>query len=135
MRTFKTIGSEVSADSVLGIISDPFGAAVLREPSESNVSRCARPGDGELRVFATANAASTGIAGTYVAENGERLTFVMLAEDPGRLTVPDDAEEGTEPVGPYEFCNPLQAAMLDAITGHPYGPDLADLSPFAPTES
>ena len=86
-------------------------------------------------MFSTANGASTGIAGIYEAENGERLTFVMLAEDPGRLVVPEGAEEGTLPVGPYEFCNPLQTAMLDAITGHPYGPALDELSPFAPTGS
>ena len=61
-----------------------------------------------------------------------RLTFAMLADDPARLTIPDDAPEGSEPQGPFEFCDPLQAAMLDAITGHPYGPDLDDLGPVAP---
>lgn len=127
--------NRTSCEMIHATIEDPdgIGAAILRDAPDSAVARCARPGDGELRVFATASGASTGLAGTYVAENGERLTFTMLAEDPGRLTVPEDAEEGAEPEGPYEFCNPLQGALLDAITGHPYGPALADLSPADPS--
>lgn len=127
--------NRTSCEMIHTTIVDPdgIGATILRPSADSNVARCARPGDGELRVFATAAGTATGLAGSYDAPNGERLTFVMLAEDPGRLTVPDDAEEGTEPLGPYEHCNPLHAAMLSAITGHPYGPDLADLAPIDPS--
>ena len=127
--------NRTSCEMIHATIDDPsgVGASILRQPTASNVAHCARAGEGELRVFATAEGASTGMAGTYVAENGERLTFVMLAEDPGRLVVPEGAEEGTEPAGPYDFCNPLHVALLDAITGHPYGPELTDLSPFTPS--
>jgi hypothetical protein len=126
--------SKTSCEMIHATISDPsgIGASILRKPTLSNVAHCARAGSGTLRVFATADGASTGIAGTYIAENGEQLTFVMLAEDPGRLTVPEGAGDGTEPEGPYEFCNTLQIALLDAITGHPYGPALEDLSPLFP---
>ncbi|MDG1877963.1 MAG: hypothetical protein P8I99_11205 [Acidimicrobiales bacterium] len=127
--------NRTSCEMIHTTIVDPggVGAAILRQPTSSNVANCARAGKGELRLLATADGASTGMAGTYIAESGERLTFVMLAEDPDRLSVPEGAEEGTEPIGPYEFCNPLQVALLDAITGHPYGPALDELSPFAPT--
>jgi len=108
------------------------GASVLPSAAESPVAGCAGSTGSALRVFAVARDSTTGLAGWYDAPNGERLTFAMLADDPSRFTVPDEAPEGTEPAGPYEFCNPLQAAMLDAITGHPYGPDLDDLGPVAP---
>ena len=111
---------------------DDVGASVLPSAAESPVAGCAGSTGSALRVFAVARDSTTGLAGWYDAPNGERLTFAMLADDPSRFTVPDDAPEGTEPIGPYEFCNPLQAAMLDAITGHPYGPDLDDLGPVAP---
>ncbi|MGB1655516.1 MAG: D-alanyl-D-alanine carboxypeptidase [Acidimicrobiales bacterium] len=126
--------NRTSCEMIHATIDDPsgIGAAILRKPTTSNVAHCARAGAGTLRVFATADGDATGIAGTYVAENGERLTFVMLAEDPGRLTVPEGAPDDTEPVGPFEFCNPLQVALLDAITGHPYGPALQELSPLTP---
>jgi hypothetical protein len=96
------------------------------------VASCAGSAGDNLRVFAVATGSTTGLTGWFDAPNGERLTFAMLADDPARLTIPDDAPEGSEPEGPFEFCNPLQAAMLDAITGHPYGPDLDDLGPVAP---
>ena len=111
---------------------DDVGASVLPSAAESPVAGCAGSTGSALRVFAVARDSTTGLAGWYDAPNGERLTFAMLADDPSRFTVPDEAPEGTEPAGPYEFCNPLQAAMLDAITGHPYGPDLDDLGPVAP---
>jgi hypothetical protein len=111
---------------------DGVGASVLPSAAEGPVAGCAGSTGSTLRVFAVARDSATGLAGWFDAPNGERLTFAMLADDPSRFTVAGDAPEGTEPIGPYEFCNPLQAAMLDAITGHPYGPDLDDLGPVAP---
>lgn len=127
--------NRTSCEMIHATIADPsgVGAAILREPASSNVAACTGGADGELRVFATAVGAATGIAGTYLADNDERLTFVMMAEDPGRLTVAEDAPEGTEPEGPFGFCNELQSAMIDAITGHPYGPALDELSPVSPS--
>jgi hypothetical protein len=111
---------------------DGVGASVLPTAGDSPVASCAGSTGDSLRVFAVATGSTTGLTGWFDAPNGERLTFAMLADDPARLTIPDDAPEGSEPQGPFEFCNPLQAAMLDAITGHPYGPDLDDLGPVAP---
>ncbi|MEO0494626.1 MAG: D-alanyl-D-alanine carboxypeptidase [Actinomycetota bacterium] len=111
---------------------DGVGNAVIPRAADGPVARCAGSADDDLHVFAVAKGSTTGLTGWFDAPNGERLTFTMLADDPSRLVVAEDAPEGTEPVGPYEFCNPLQAAMLDAITGHPYGPDLDDLAPVSP---
>jgi len=131
--------NRTNCEMIHATIVDPdgIGAQVLRPSTESNVARCADEGEGRLLVFATAAGAATGVAGTYEAPGGDRLSFVMLAEDPSRLIAPEpeEGEEGepAEPVGPYEHCNALQAAMLAAVTGHPYGPDLAELSPAAPS--
>ena len=111
---------------------DGVGASVLPRAANSPVAGCAGSASSDLRVFAVSHDSTTGLAGWFDAPNGERLTFAMLADDTSRFAVPDDAPEGAEPLGPFEFCNPLQAAMLNAITGHPYGPDLDDLGPVAP---
>ena len=123
-----------TCEMIHATIVDPtgVGARVLPSAADSPVARCAGSADTDLRVFAVAKGSTTGLAGWFDAPNGERLSFAMLADDPSRLTVPDDAPEGSEPLGPFEFCNPLQAAMLDAITGHPYGPNLDNLGPVAP---
>ena len=109
-----------------------WGPVSSRQQAESPVAGCAGSTGSALRVFAVACDSTTGLAGWYDAPNGERLTLrcwrTIRQGSPSRTT----PLEGTEPIGPYEFCNPLQAAMLDAITGHPYGPDLDDLGPVAP---
>ena len=131
--------NRTNCEMIHATIVDPdgIGARILRPAADSNVARCVDEGEGRLQVFATAAGAATGVAGTYDAPNGERLSFVMLAEDPSRLIAPEaeEGEEAVEPVGPYAHCNTLQAAMMAAITGHPYGPDLADLSPVPPATS
>ncbi|MEM9203169.1 MAG: D-alanyl-D-alanine carboxypeptidase [Actinomycetota bacterium] len=109
---------------------DGVGASVLSPIESSPLAACAA-GPGEMRVMATASGTATGLTGWYDAPNGERLTFTMLAEDATRLDPPEDDPEG-EPVGPFEQCNTLQAALIDAIAGHPYGPDLGDLAPLDP---
>ena len=58
----------------------------------------------------------------YTHANGDTITFSMLANA-------DDDPDGEAPA-PFEPCNSLQRAMLDAIVGHPYGPELADLEPL-----
>lgn len=84
-----------------------------------------------MYVMATVSDTATGLTGWYDAPNGERLTFTMLAEDPTRLETPPD-DPAAEPAGPFPYCNALQAAMLEAIAGHPYGPDLNELAPLDP---
>ena len=126
--------NRTTCEMIHATIVDPdgVGASVIPTAAESPVARCAGATD-DMRVFAVASGSTTGLTGWFDAPNGERLTFTMLADDPTRLVVAEDAPEGTEPVGPYEMCNSLQAAMLDAITGHPYGPELSELGPVSPT--
>ena len=113
-------------------VADPtgIGARIVTEISESSVASCAA-GAGEMHVMATASAVATGLVGWYIAPNGERLTFAMLAEDSGRLAAPGN-EPDAEAAGPWIPCNPLQSALIDAIAGHPYGPALDELSPLDP---
>ena len=58
----------------------------------------------------------TALAGVTVADNGDVVTFAMIAngEDVGTAL-------GT--------CNVLQTTLIAAVVGHPYGPALEDLSP------
>ncbi len=120
--------NRANCDILHAAISDPegIGAAVLTDAAASPVAACSAS-NGELRVYVSANDTSTGVVGEFTAVNGERITFVMLADDQTRT----ESIDGAEPAGPYEFCNPLQAAMIDAIVGHPYGPKLDDLAPLA----
>ena len=124
--------NRTSCEWIHATIADPggIGATVIPAIADSTVADCAA-GPGEMRVMATASSTATGLAGWYVAPNGERLTFAMLAEDPSRLEAPEDDPEA-EPVGPWPACNTLQAALIDAIAGHPYGPDLEELAPLDP---
>lgn len=129
--------NRTNCEMIHATIVDPegIGAQVLQPVAESNIARCAGRPNGTLEVFATAAGAATGLAGTYDAANGERLSFVLLAEDQGRLLPGEDADgQETPAIGPFEFCNALHAAMLSAVTGHPYGPELTALAPLAPSQ-
>lgn len=106
------------------------GASIITPAAQSPVAACAS-GPGEMYVMATVSDTATGLTGWYDAPNGERLTFTMLAEDPTRLETPPD-DPAAEPAGPFPYCNALQATMLEAIAGHPYGPDLNELAPLDP---
>ena len=127
--------SRTTCDMVHATIVNPVGAgALLASPvAESPVSRCAPTTLGQLSVIATVTESTTGLTGHFVAANGDRLSFALMVDDADRMVIDEEAvaegEEATAPE-PLEFCNPIQAAMLDAIAGHPYGPDLADLSPL-----
>ncbi len=124
--------NRTNCEMIHATIADPggVGAGVIPVVADSPVAACAA-GPGEMHVMATVSDTATGLTGWYDAPNGERLTFTMLAEDPTRLDPPED-DPAAEPAGPFEFCNTLQAAMIDAIAGHPYGPDLAELAPLDP---
>ena len=110
-------------------ISNPIGigAKIIPERSESPVMGCGGT-DGDLRIMATAFATGTGLVGHFTAPNNERITFAMVAADSSRT----ESVDGAEPLGPYKFCDPLQAAMVGAIVGHPYGPALTELAPLEP---
>ncbi len=130
--------SRTTCEMIHATITDAEGAGeLLAKPvGESEVSRCAPTTDGQLSVIATVTETTTGLTGDLVAANGDRLTFALMVDEPDRMVV--DAEEAVQdeepvPPDPLDFCNPIQAAMLDAIAGHPYGPDLDSLSPLDPT--
>ena len=111
-------------------------AAALPPIAQTSVAACAPQGIADLRVLASSDGTTTGLAGRFSAENGDQVVFSMLVDDPTRLTIDEDSvpegEEPPEPPGPFESCSDMQAALLDAIAGHPYGPSLAVLSPLAP---
>ena len=124
--------NRTNCEMIHATIADPdgIGANVIPAIEDTSLAACATA-PGEMHVMATASATATGLTGWYIAPNGERLTFAMLAEDPGRLSPPED-DPDAEPAGPFTPCNTLQAAMIDAIAGHPYGPDLTELVPLDP---
>jgi len=130
--------SRTTCDMIHATIVNPEGAgALLAAPvAESPVSRCAPSTVGQLSVIATVTDTTTGLTGHFVAANGDRLTFAVRVDDADRMVIDEEEEiaEGEEVVvpEPLDFCNPIQAAMLEAVAGHPYGPDLADLAPLDP---
>ena len=130
--------SRTTCDMIHATITNPDGAGsdIATPVAESDVSRCAPNTDGELSVIATVTESTTGLTGHFVAADGDRLTFALLVDEPDRMVIDEDTDTGAEdfvPPEPLEFCNPIQAAMLDAIAGHPYGPDLDSLSPLEPS--
>ncbi len=128
-----------SCDMIHATIASGPGASAASPIADSPVSACAPRTDGELSVVATVSPSTTGLAGHFVAANGDRLTFTLLVDEPDRFFVdpeadpPEDGEEIPVPE-PLDFCNPIQSAMLAAVAGHPYGPDLDVLSPLEPVD-
>ena len=114
--------------------ADSAAASALPPIDQTSVSACAPQWVDDLRVLASSDGATTGLAGRFSADNGDEVVFSMLVDDPTRLVADEEpvaeGEEPPEPVGPFESCNHMQAALLDAIGGHPYGPRLETLSPL-----
>jgi len=113
--------NRMSCDLLISILdnstdSSPLLAAIP-DVEDGPLAGCTGPLDGELRVLATAEADTSGTVGSYVADNGDRVTFAMIINGP---------ELGAE----LGQCNAVQIAMIKAITGHPYGPALDELAPF-----
>jgi len=102
--------------------------------AQTSVTACAPQQVNDLRVLASSDGTTTGLAGRFSADNGDEVVFAMLVDDPTRVVVDEEpVAEGEEPpelLGPFENCSELQAALLDAIGGHPYGPTLETLSPL-----
>ncbi len=127
--------NRTTCEMIHAAVNDPDGpgAQVAVPVADSPLAACAPITSGELSVVATVSPTTTGVAGHFVAENGDRLTFALMVDEPDRLELPEDAPEDAVAEEPLGYCNPLQAAMLDAVAGHPYGPELADLAPLSPT--
>ncbi len=85
--------------------------------ADSSLSKCVSAIDGQMRLLAAAETNTTGVVGRYVANNGDLVAFAMLANGP---------EIGAT-LGP---CNILQRSMVNAVSGHPYGPALDELAPL-----
>jgi D-alanyl-D-alanine carboxypeptidase/D-alanyl-D-alanine-endopeptidase (penicillin-binding protein 4) len=69
----------------------------------------------------------TALSGMTVADNGDVITFAMLANGEGvgvTLGTCDLNAANGLPV------NEIQLALIDAVIGHPYGPALDDLAPL-----
>ncbi len=113
-----------TCDLLLEILDDPERTAVasiLPDIADGPLAACPR-GDGTLHVYSSARGTTTGMVGRLRAENGDTITFAMLAN---ATTDPEG-----EPPAPFEACNDIQRAILGAVTGHPYGPDLEELTPL-----
>ena len=114
--------------------ADSAAASALPPIDQTSVAACAPQWVDDLRVLASSDGATTGLAGRFSAANGDEVAFSMLVDDPTRLVVDEEpvpeGEEPPEPVGPFESCSAMQVALLDAIGGHPYGPTLEALSPL-----
>ncbi len=87
------------------------------DSADGPLGRCLSSLDGEMRLLATSEADTTGIVGQYIATNGDLVTFAMLANEP---------EIGAT----LGQCNILQRSMVNAVSGHPYGPALDELAPL-----
>jgi len=114
--------------------ADSAASTALPPIAQTSVAACAPRGVDDLRVLASSDGTTTGLAGRFSAENGDEVVFSMLVDDPSRLVVDEEdvpeGEEPPEPAGPFPNCSDMQAALLDAVGGHPYGPALEALSPL-----
>lgn len=129
--------NRTTCDMLHASIADRESAAASALPpiGLTSVAACAPRGVDDLRVLASSDGATTGLAGRFAAANGDEVVFSMLVNDPSRLVVVDEeavpeGEDPPEPPGPFGSCSNMQAALLDAIGGHPYGPTLDKLSPL-----
>ena len=103
---------------------------ILPVIDETDLAACAPETDGQVRVYGAARDTATSLAGLYTAANGDVVKFAMIANH-----VPDpEADPETAPP-PYETCNRLQKSVLDAVAGHPYGPELDELGPMPPADT
>ena len=68
----------------------------------------------------------TAFSGVRVADNGDVLTFAMLANGEGVGITLQTCDLGEE------IQNEIQLALIDAVAGHPYGPELTELEPLNP---
>jgi len=113
--------NQTSCDLLVSVLESHSEASPLLDAipdvSEGPLADCISSTDGDLRLLATSEADTTGVTGRYIAGNGDQVSFAMIINEP---------EIGAT----LGQCNSLQLAMVDAVTGHPYGPELDDLGPL-----
>ena len=136
--------NRVTCDLLVAILAldraDSLVDAVLPDIADSALSACSPDNAGQMRVMSAASGLTTALTGRYTAENGDIVTFALIAnEDADPVSDPDTDPDLDEAPPSFEPCNPLQRSLLEAITGHPYGPDLDVFAPLpvtdAPTET
>jgi D-alanyl-D-alanine carboxypeptidase len=93
--------------------------AALPDAPDTALAECA-PATG-MKLLTATEENTAAIAGVYSADNGDVITFTMIANSP------DLAALLLAP------CNPLSATLLDAVAGHPYGTDLTEILPLPAT--
>jgi D-alanyl-D-alanine carboxypeptidase/D-alanyl-D-alanine-endopeptidase (penicillin-binding protein 4) len=110
-----------TCDTVVELLEHPDVGTTLRDAlplvGSSTLAECAPVGAEEMRVVVSTEEDVVAVAGHFTADNGDMITFAMIANQA------DLAEALETP------CNPLTGTLLDAIAGHPYGPDLSQLLP------
>ncbi len=123
-----SVRNQVTCDFLLEMLgldfNDSFVQQVLPAIADTTLAACAPSVAGEIRVIGAAQGLITALAGRYTAENGDVVIFALIAN-----AAPGPETEEAPP--PYEVCNPLQASLLEAIAGHPYGRDLEVFGPLA----
>ena len=85
---------------------------------------------GEMYVMATVSDTATGLTGWYDAPNGERLYVHACCRrsDEARDAARRSRGRTSRAVPAMRY----KATILEAIAGHPYGPDLNELAPLDP---
>lgn len=111
----------MTCEALVTLLEHPDVGSTLRAAlpliGETELAECMPVGAEEMRVIASAEENVVAAAGHFTAENGDMVTFSMIANHP------DLGELLASP------CNELTGTLLDAIAQHPYGPDLSSLLP------
>ena len=68
----------------------------------------------------------TAFSGVTIADNGDVITFAMIANGEGVGVTLGTCDQNAE----FDNENEIQLVLIDAVVGHPYGPDLVDLGPL-----
>ncbi|MCQ3805727.1 MAG: D-alanyl-D-alanine carboxypeptidase [Acidimicrobiia bacterium] len=117
--------NRVTCDLLMAILEQRSAGgivdAALHDIGEGALAPCA-PSDGPaMRVISADRGQVTALVGEMVADNGEAITFVQVANA-------DPAAPGA--LGP---CNTIQTNLLEAVARYPYGygPELDAISPLA----
>jgi len=115
--------NQTSCDMLVAVVDGASGSgdlmAAVPSASEGPLADCIGSVAGDAKLLAVSEADTVGVVGSITSANGDLVSFAMLAND-------------TDLGSTLGACNALQAAMVDAAAGHPYGPALDDLAPSPP---
>ena len=113
--------NEATCETVVSLLEHPEVGPPLRDAlpliTDTELAECAPAGAEEMRVLSSAVEDVVAMAGNFTADNGDMITFAMIANHPDLAGALDGS------------CNPLTGTLLDAVAGHPYGPPLQELLP------